>query len=134
MGHTLLRALALTRLASLVFRACASKGFARGVDRRSSRGAERRAIVDQVAHGRNARAQRVPGLLTSGAVFEVEATPLDHGGVVFFLSEGSSGGWSDFHALQVIVGVIDNLSNRCVRRKGKRHFSNRCIRSFVALR
>ena len=108
-SHTFLRALALARLAGVGARACASKGLARGIDGRSSRVAERRAIVGQVAHGRNARAQCVPRLLTSGTVFEVEATSFNRGRAAFLLSEGSSGGWNKFHVLQAIAGVVDNL-------------------------
>lgn len=111
--------MALARLAGVVARARAPEGLARGIHGRSSRGAKRGAVVNQVARGRYASAQCVPCVLARRTVFEVETTPFHHGGGRFFLGEGSLGGWRQLHALQVVARVIGNLSSNCGRYKGE---------------
>lgn len=67
----------LTLFEASAFAGTVANVFARGFDRRRSRGAERRAEVDQVAHAPHACTQGVPGLFAYATVGELEATACD---------------------------------------------------------
>lgn len=108
--QTFVGALIFANFGSPVSRTCAPKGLARCLDRRSGLSAKRRAIVDQVAHGRHPLvAQSIPHLRTVGTVGEVEATVFEHGPVSCLLGEVPPGRRRRFHVLQVVAGIIQYL-------------------------